>query len=101
MNALTRHAHAPQPIQRRKREEETRGAFRMAVRKIMGRIRSVLPVKPPEFDPPDPDRLWLSDTMDWNRLWADNDAMNVFQHSDDPMRPDSYFDPSSDYSPDL
>lgn len=78
-----------------------RGAFRMAVRKIMGRIRSVLPAKPPEFEPPDPERLWLADTMDWNRLWADNDAMNTFQFNDDPMRPDSLPDQSCDFSPDL
>jgi len=74
---------------------------KVAVRKIMGRIRCVPPAKPPEFEPPEPERLWLADTMDWNRLWADNDAMSAFQFDDDPMRPDSFYDPSSDFSPDL
>jgi len=101
VNALTRRAHAPQPIQRRKREEEMRGAFRMAVRKIMGRIRSVLPAKPPKFEPPEPERLWLSDTMEWNRLWADNDAMSAFQVNEDPMRPEFFPDQPCDFSPDL
>jgi hypothetical protein len=73
----------------------------MAVRKIMRRIRSVLPVKPPEFEPPESERLWLADTMDWNRLWADNDAIWMFHFDDDPMRPDSFYDPSTDFSPDL
>jgi hypothetical protein len=99
--SLTRRESALQPTQRRKREEVTRGAFQMAVRTIMRRIRCVLHAKPPAFEPPEPERLWLSDTMDWNRLWADNNDMSAFQFSDDPVRPDNFFDQSSDFPPDL
>jgi hypothetical protein len=73
----------------------------MAVNAIKRRIRCVLPAKPPEFEPPEPERLWLADTMDWNRLWADDDAMSAFHVDDEPMRPECFFDPSGDFSPDL
>ena len=44
---------------RKKRTEETRGSFKL-VCTIIRRIHR---------PPPLPERLWLSDTLDWLRLW--------------------------------
>jgi hypothetical protein len=38
VKALTHHARAPQPTQRRRRTEETRGGFKLAAVKIMRRV---------------------------------------------------------------
>jgi hypothetical protein len=70
----------PKPSQRR-RTEETRGGFKLAVQKIMRRVHR----KPP---PTEAERIWLSETMDWLQLWADSEAMSDLDAASDPTRPD-------------
>lgn len=79
----------PQVQQRRKRRrEETRRGF-MAVQNIMRWIR-----RPRR---PEPERLWLADTLDWLQLWHEEPATAP---DPEPTRPDS-FNSSDDFSPDL
>jgi hypothetical protein len=95
---VTRRAPAPAPAQRRRRTEETRGGFRLAVAKI---VRWAIRRTPPAVtDPPEAERFWLSDTMDWLQLWADNEATTAPDATHEPARPDSPDDPP-DFSPGL
>ena len=83
--------------QKRQKEKETRGGFVVAFRKIMARIRRT--EVQPQQQRYETERLWLSDTLDWHRLWHQE---SVYQPelSDDPTRPDS-FGPSDDFSPNM
>jgi hypothetical protein len=78
---------APKPKRRRNRREETERAFGM-VRSIIRRVRR------PRHEP---ERLWLSDTLDWLQLWATFDETSPDLG---PFRPGSF--PGDDgFSPGL
>ena len=97
VKALTRHAPVPQPTQRRRRTEETRGGFRLFAVKIKRRITHK-PMPPPEAAP-----LW--DAMMWQQFWGEhfwaecNDTApgDFYQ---DCERPDAFHE-SSGFSPHL
>jgi hypothetical protein len=62
MNAITNKLPAPQPVQRRRRSEDTGKAFRMAARKIMRRAARI-----PAAAYTATAYLW--DTLDWLNPW--------------------------------
>jgi hypothetical protein len=63
------------------------------LQKIIRRIRH------PKTPPPEVERLWLSDTMDWLQLWHE-ETISERDVSDEPTRPDS-LDSPDDFSSDL
>ena len=82
--------NAKNPVQRRRRTEDTRSGFRAAAVRL---VRSIFHPREGE-----PERPWLSDTLEWLQLWTEEPATGPdLDH--DPMRPGS-FDPSGDFSPD-
>ena len=86
--AITGEAPAPPP--QRRRTEDTRSGFRPAAVRL---VRSIFHPREGE-----PERPWLSDTLEWLQLWTEEPATGPdLDH--DPMRPGS-FDPSGDFSPD-
>jgi len=62
---------------RKKRTEETRGGFKSLIPIIRRRIHR---------PPPLPERLWLSDTLDWLQQWA---AFEDALPTGEPIRPDN------------
>jgi hypothetical protein len=84
----------PSREQRRRRTEETRGGFKLALQKIMRRIPRVA------APPPEQERHWLADTMDWLQQWADYEVMTEFDAAaaDEPTRPGSFYDHCEDFS---
>ena len=75
MNAITNKLPAPQPVQRRRRSEDTGKAFRMAARKRMRR-----PARIPAAAYAAAAYLW--DTLDWLNPWQ-HDASSTSELDDD------------------
>ena len=65
-----REAPTPQPAQRRRRTEETRGGFKLAAQQIMRRAVRRLPAA--AYAAVD----YLSDTLDWLNLWQEADQLD-------------------------
>jgi hypothetical protein len=68
VNALTRHDHAPQPAQRRRRTGEASGGFILAARQIMRRSVGVPEAAFAAI-------AFLSETLDWLNPWH-HETMN-------------------------
>ena len=75
MNAITNKLPAPQPVQRRRRTEDTGKAFRMTARKMMRRAARI-----PAAAYTATAYLW--DTLDWLNPWQ-HDASTTSELDDD------------------
>jgi hypothetical protein len=80
VNAITYNAPAPQPVQRRRRSEDTGRAFRLAARKTMRRAAR-LPAEAYASA-----TAYLSDTLDWLNPW-NNEAASSSDLAEDYEQP--------------